>query len=170
VTPAVAVVGIDMGSPVGLRAPRRIEDLRWVQPRTNPWPKSRLRGSRAAGLRYQRAVARAIPVARADEWFEFLDRHGVGCCSPDLILVGSRLVFALECKLTAVPQADAQLAGLYLPVLAHHFGREARGIVVVRHLRPQVDLSRVRADLKSCIRDATATYFPILHWLGRGPI
>ncbi len=153
-----------------LRAPRRIEGLHWVHPRANPWPKTRLRGTRAAGLRFQRAVARAIPLGQADQWFEFSDRHGLGYCSPDLILVGSRLIVALECKLTAVPEADAQLADLYLPILAHHYGREARGIVVVRHLRPQVDQSRVRTALRDCLKDASESFFPILHWLGRGPI
>lgn len=157
-------------TPGVLRAARRVEGLRWVQPRANPWPKARLRGSRAAGIRFQRVVARAIPEARADKWFEFLDTHGLGYCSPDLILPTRGPIYVLECKLTAVPEADAQLAHLYLPVVAHYTGREARGIVVVRHLRPQVDQSRVRADLRSCLRDATGAYFPILHWLGRGPI
>lgn len=153
-----------------LRAPRRVEGLRWVQPRANPWPRVRLRGSRAAGIRFQKTVGRAIPTAKRDQWFEFLDVHGLGYCSPDLFLLGHTYTWVLECKLTATDEADAQLGGLYLPILAHYSGREARGIVVVRHLRPQVDLSRVRADLRACLRDATPTYFPILHWLGRGPI
>lgn len=153
-----------------LRVPRRIECLQWVFPRANPWPRERVRGSRAAGLRFQKVVAKAIPGAHSDKWFEFADRHGLGYCSPDIILPTRGPVYVLECKLTAVPEADAQLGGLYLPVVAHFTGREARGIVVVRHLRPQVDVSRVRADLRTCLKDATPTYFPILHWLGRGPI
>lgn len=153
-----------------LRAPRRIEGLMWVHQRANPWLKSRLRGSRAAGIRFQKAVAKAIPGARADQWFEFCDRHGLGYCSPDVILPTRDPIFVLECKLTATDAADAQLRDLYLPILAHFTGREARGIVVVRHLRPQVDVSRVRADLRTCLREATEAYFPILHWLGRGPI
>jgi hypothetical protein len=153
-----------------LRAPRRVEGLQWVFPRANPWPRARLRGSRAAGIRFQKAVARAIPGSTTDLWFEFLDAHGLGCCSPDIILNIRGTLYVLECKLTAVPEADAQLGGLYLPILAHYTGREARGIVVVRHLRPQIDTSRVRADLRACLHDATPTYFPILHWLGRGPI
>ncbi len=153
-----------------LRLPRQVEGLRWVNPRANPWPKARLRGSRAAGIRFQKVVARAIPGAQANKWFEFLDIHGLGYCSPDILVPTKGPIYVLECKLTAVPEADLQLAHLYLPVVAYYTGREARGIVVVRHLRPQVDVSRVRADLKSCLRDASPTYFPILHWLGRGPI
>lgn len=157
-------------TPGVLRSARRIEGLHWVQPRANPWPRTRLRGSRAAGIRFQKATARAIPGARTDKWFEFFDSHGLGYCSPDIILPFGGEVFVLECKLTATDEADVQLSGLYLPVVSHHTKRAARGIIVVRHLRPQVDLSRVRTGLRSCLRDATPAYFPILHWLGRGPI
>jgi hypothetical protein len=132
-------------------------------------PRTRSRGVKALGLRYERLVGRALgawPGLRLGPWFEFCDANGRGYCQADALIIQPDLVVVLECKLTDVPQADLQLEGLYKPVLEHIYKRRVHGVVVTRHLTRTTDLSRVTDSFAG----ALARPRPILHWLGRGPI
>ena len=73
-------------------------------------PKARPKGAKAAGLRYEKALAAAIPRAEHGQWFEFTDLNGPGHCQMDLLIVGNKRVVILECKLTDVQTGRAQLA------------------------------------------------------------
>lgn len=156
-----------------LRPPREIHGLHWAFPRSTApafTQGRRPRGSKGAGLRYERAVARALPMAEHGRWFEFCDQFGLGWCSPDLILKGRGQVYVLEVKLSDTRMADAQLGGLYLPILAKVYGLPIRGVVITRHLSPETPLHRVVSTLKEALSRASEADFPILHWLGRGSL
>lgn len=122
-----------------------VSGLAWTRETVSPWPKGRgpRKASRKEGLAYERAVAKVLPLARYQQWFEFGDRSGSNFCAPDLLLdVGAYLV-CLECKLTDWPEAKLQLSQLYLPVLAHHFGKPIRGVVVAKNLSFKSNLATV---------------------------
>jgi hypothetical protein len=129
-------------------------------------PKSLARGTKAFGLSFERAVARALPGAVHGPWYEFWDRDGKGYCQPDLVLVLPRLVLVIECKLSDTPAARAQLNELYLPVCAKAHGRPAQGLVIVKHLKP--DSTHVFSKLSEALQSLGVC--PCLHWIGRGAL
>jgi len=86
-------------------------------------PKGRPKGAKAAGLRYEKALAAAIPRAEHGQWFEFTDLNGPGHCQMDLLIVGNKRVVILECKLTDVQTGRAQLGR---PVFSHRSAGLAR--------------------------------------------
>lgn len=166
------MAGINAGGGV-LRSCRQIEGLSWVFHRATPPAFTlgrRPRGAKGAGLRFERAVAKAIPQAAHAQWFEFADTHGLGWASPDIIWRRGGTIYVLECKLTLTDEADNQLRGLYLPLMSHFFGTMALGIVVARHLKPGVDPTRVTTTLAEATKKARYDSFPVLHWLGKGKI
>ena len=126
-------------------------------------------GSKRYGLAYERSVASRTN-GQHGIWFSFVDANGLGYCQPDVLLGLDGQVVVLECKLTEVDEARAQLGHLYLPVVARALGKPARGIVVVRHLTRESNPSNVCTSLGEALKRASDTYFPTLHWIGRGPI
>jgi len=80
-------------------------------------PKSRPRGVKAAGLRYEKALAAAIPRAEHGQWVEYRDLNGPGHCQMDLLIEGSKRIVVIECKLTDVEQGFGQLRDLYFPIV-----------------------------------------------------
>jgi len=155
--------------------PRRITGLVWAEWASSPWPASRPRGAKGAGLRYERRVAKATKGDHG-RWLRFCDANGTGYCSPDILLWqpppafgGPPLTLAalivLECKLTWTPEAEAQLTGLYCPILAHLYPETPiRGVVVVRALTP--DAPRPVHTLREALADGPTP--KVLHWLGQG--
>lgn len=135
-------------------------------------PKSRPRGSKAAGLRYEKALASAIPRAIHGQWFRYLDLNGPGHCQPDLLIVGQKRVIVLECKLSNVAEGRAQLEGLYLPVVSKVWPeKKALGIVAARHLTRAGDEKLIVPTLKEAILLADAgSALPVLHWMERMPL
>jgi hypothetical protein len=135
-------------------------------------PKSRPRGAKAAGLRYEKALAAAIPRAEHGQWVEFRDLNGPGHCQMDLVIEGSKRVVIIECKLTNVEEGRAQIENLYFPVARMIWpDKKPLGIVAVRHLSKEFDLSRVESTLKSAIwRAETQNMIPTLHWMERMPL
>ena len=132
-------------------------------------PRSRPRGAKALGLRYERALARALPHGRHGPWYEFIDANGPGYCQPDIVLDMGECMFVLESKLSNVEQAKAQIEDLYVPVLTAAHRTKVHGIIVVRHLTPGVDLALVHDTLQSAMIAAVrGSQLPLLHWLGRG--
>jgi len=150
---------------------RIIEGLREATPCPRPAhiPHSRPRGVKAVGLRYERAVAKAIPGAIHNQWFSFVDKNGHGHCCPDIILDLGRGIVVLECKLTDVDEARSQLEWLYKPVLARAYNKPVRGIVVTRHLTRLTNVTNVVDSLGAALL-APFGSLPTLHWLGRGPL
>jgi len=130
-------------------------------------PRRRPRGSKGAGLRYERLVAGHFRGALHGQWYKFIDAYGMGYCQPDLVLIMESSILVFECKLSDTPAAEAQLEDLYFPVLAKAYRKPVSGIIVAKFLRPQTDLSRVA----TCFDDALFTAgIPILHWMGKGPL
>lgn len=156
---------------------RRIDGLRWARmsaegPRL---PISRPRGAKAAGLRYERALARALPTWKHGQWWEFEDRRGHGWCQTDLMtraqiadpLHGGDEVVILEAKYTYTREAWEQIEGLYAPVLTMATGRSVVGIQVCRALTPLVEECEVTGELGEAMR-LGRSHRVVLHWLGMG--
>ena len=135
-------------------------------------PKSRPRGVKAAGLRYEKALAAAIPRAEHGQWVEFRDLNGPGHCQMDLIIEGAKRIVIIECKLTNVEEGRGQLEGLYFPVAKMIWpDKKPLGIVAARHLSKENDLKRVETTLKGAIwRAETDGIIPTLHWLEKTPL
>ena len=135
-------------------------------------PVSRPKGSKAAGLRYEKALSAAIPRAEHGQWFEFKDLNGPGHCQMDLIIEGQKRIVVIECKLTDVDQGMRQLHELYFPVVEKVWpDKKPLGIVAARHLSKCPDVRRVETTLKGAIlRAETEKIIPILHWMERMPI
>jgi hypothetical protein len=141
---------------------------RVARPPNIPQARPRLQSKRY-GLRFERLVARATGGVHG-AWWKFHDREGAHYCQTDVLMALGGTCYVLECKLTDVEQAYAQLSGLYVPVLARALGGPVSGIIVVRHLTRKSELSRVVPTLRAAIDAASASFFPTLHWLGKGPI
>lgn len=158
------------------RFSRTIIGLEWARQlpdRPTNIPKSRPRGTKADGLRYERALAKALLVHGFQHglWFEFKDLNGYGYCSPDLIRVDRDCVIVIEAKLTDGLAARHQLKNLYIPVLGMVFQKPVAPVVALRHVTYEVT-----SELHDSITEALATVctrqWPpsVLHWLGRGQV
>jgi hypothetical protein len=137
-------------------------------------PISRPRGSKAAGLRYERALGKALALegvrAIGGQWFEFCDANGPGHCQTDLIIVGKKRVAIIECKLGDVNTGRAQLSGLYLPVARLVWpDKKALGIVAARHLGREENEDLVVGSLEEALKRAEEV-IPTLHWIERTPV
>lgn len=153
---------------------RQVNSLQWASPQANgPFPAKRPgnRGAKAAGLRYERALAKALPSARHGQWFEFRDWNGHGWCQPDLLLpVGDQDLVVLEAKYTWTEEGFAQLNGLYLPIVRHCTSKVVSGVLVCKVLVPGH-----RGVVTSSLWDAiglarTGTPMVTLHWPGFGSL
>lgn len=135
-------------------------------------PKSRPKGSKAAGLRYEKALSAAIPRAEHGQWFEFKDLNGPGHCQMDLVIEGAKRVVIIECKLTEIEQGRDQLEKLYFPIARVVWpDKKPLGIVAVRHLSKCSDVRDVETTLKGAIlRAETRGEIPVLHWMERMPL
>lgn len=132
-------------------------------------PKSRPRGRKAAGLKYERDLAVGIPRARHGQWFRFVDENGSGVCQTDVLLRTSVGIAILESKYTWTPAGHLQLEKLYIPVVEKaNPGTPAFGLVVCKVLTPDVDPSWVCRDLATAIRRASSGLKTVLHWIGAG--
>jgi len=135
-------------------------------------PKSRPRGAKAAGIRYERALGAMIPRAEPGQWFEFRDLNGPGHCQTDLLIVGAKRIVVIECKLTDVEGGRAQLEGLYMPIVEMVWpDKKPLGIVAARHLSRVGDESLVETTLKGALLRAEVDgVIPVLHWMERMPL
>lgn len=108
--------------------PRQIRNLSFAQlSPTGPWAKSRLRGSKAKGIAYERRVQRKLKEMVREgslscslfpsQWIEFYDENGRGWAQPDIYGVGEDWVLLVECKLTQQEWGYAQMNNLYRPLL-----------------------------------------------------
>ena len=151
---------------------RIIEGLKWAHPlsaKPDIIPTSRPRGAKAAGLRFEHALAKALPSALHGQWFEFEDRNGHGYCQTDLIYSLLPLyMVVLEVKYTLVPGAHSKLLNLYLPVVSLALSRPSVGVVAVKNLDPRYRRGKIHTDLHSAAAaSATSTYPSLLQWSGQ---
>jgi len=124
-------------SPSGYRTVRGLVSARAIE-RPSNIPVSQPRGAKAAGLRYERALARMLPGATHGQWWEFWDANGRGVCQTDLFLTVGDAVVVVEVKYTWTLVGHGQLENLYLPVLRKATGREVIGLVACKKLVPEV--------------------------------
>lgn len=115
---------------------RAVNGLLWARqalraPHREP---KRKRGAKAIGIRYEKALAKALPSARHGLWFEFCDTNGRGYCQPDFLIELLGAPFVLEAKLRDVSGGLAQIMELYQPVLREVLGQPVFGIAIVRTL------------------------------------
>ncbi len=135
-------------------------------------PLGRPRGAKAEGLRYERALLKAIgPSARGGCWFSFSDSEGQGFCQTDILLLKKDVVYVLECKLSWTEEAEQSLRRLYLPIVQAVFGRPARGIVCCENLRRGMPwTTRVVGSLDEAIASAAWPGGVVLHWRRKTPL
>lgn len=149
---------------------RDVVGLEWARRCSRPSfiGKSRPRGAKLQGLRYERILGKALPAAECGQWFEFRDRQGLGWCQTDLLLVVPSGVLVLEAKYSWVPEGHRQV-GQYLPIVSKALGLPACGAVVCKVLRAGMPPGvQVVGDLPSALRLARSGAPVVLHWLGIG--
>lgn len=132
-------------------------------------PIGRPRGVKRLGVAYERAIAKALPLACRGQWFYFEDAYGPGYCQTDFLLFTPKAIYVLEAKLTDTPAAQAQLDELYLPIVAKAYSTPAYGIIIVKNLLPETARGAI-CDNLSVAQAMSHSTIPILHWLGRGPM
>ena len=154
---------------------RQVERVEWAQTCSAPSFHSarRPRGTKGLGVTYERKLAKALTKGgwahTYGQWFAYGDGGARHLCQPDFILTDWELV-VLECKLTRVEEALAQLEGLYVPVLTAVYKRPVHAIVVTRSLsRCPWDI-QVEDNLAGAVRHAVLGRRVVLHWIGSGPI
>jgi hypothetical protein len=151
---------------------RRIEGLKRAIPlsdRPSCIPLSKLRGAKAAGLRFERALHKSLKGSILGQWFEFEDALGHGYCQTDLLF--SRLpdfMIVVECKYTLVPGAHSKLSSLYIPIVEKALGCRAAGVVVVKNLDPRYRRGRIFTALGPAAEAALESGYPtLLQWSGQ---
>ncbi len=152
---------------------------RLLSARPSSIPIGRPRGAKAAGLRFERFVAKKLQETYPNSgisyhpWYEYLDVNGRGYCQPDFVVysISRDAYVVVECKLGNYEQAVAQMKELYFPVLRAAAGKEVTGIAVLRHLNPEIDTGRVFPSFREALRASLyCNFVPIWHYIGRGPI
>lgn len=155
---------------------RQISGLLWARRCTAPKHlPSRLTGSRAAGIRFQKSMERELrkwaggrgASLESGPWFEFEDSRGLGRCQPDFLLgLPSGEKFILECKLTSTLQAWPQLCGLYVPVVEEALGGTFKPLVVVKNLHPSTAHYATYGELPEALASAASGRRTLWHSLG----
>lgn len=110
----------------------------------NPFPKSRLKGVKAEGVRFEKAVVLRLRSLFAREqvlhnpWYKYYDELGSGIGSPDVLVVSSKWLLLGECKRTFRAEAFAKLQHFYLPLVAAVWPGRYYGLVqFCKHLSPE---------------------------------
>ncbi len=156
---------------------RIVCNVEWARETTRPLglprPK-RLRGSKGAGISYERRFAkeiqRGLPHALHGQWFEYCADGKRGYCQPDVLVHFALATLVLECKLRNVEEAQGQIVQLYSPVLQRAYNKPVRAIIVARSLSALPSDVLVARTLLEALQMANAGEVPVLHWLGRGPL
>ena len=153
---------------------RKVVGLKWAKelPGRPKWLRTtRPQGAKAAGLRYERLVGKALPEARRGVWWEFEDEEGVAWCQTDFLIPrGDGWVLA-EVKYPWTPMAYAQVQELYAPVLKWVLRRRFLGAMLVcKNLLPQTPRDAICGGLGAGIDAIGSVGLPVVHWIGTGPI
>lgn len=153
---------------------RRVQNLVWAKeleakPRCIP-VNCPVQGCRALGVRYEKAMAKALPAAQHGLWWEFFDGNGPGFCQTDLLLVGPHYALVLEVKYTYTTEAWEQLETLYGPVVEKALEKEVLGVQVCKII-PGLIGTEISASLEESIDAAKRKGLrSVLHWSGLGPL
>lgn len=141
-------------------------------PRPSSIPVGRPRGAKAAGIRYERALAKALPSGfEHGPWFTFRDINGSGYCQPDFLLVLNNLAVILECKYSWTMAAWGQMELLYVPVLKLALQRPVIGIQLCKRLIPEASAGcKIVSNLGNGMIVANSGERVALHWLENTPI
>jgi len=127
-----------------------------------------MKGAKAAGIRFERALHKALPGSIHGQWFEFEDASGFGYCQTDLLFPLGGMYVVIEAKYTLVPGAHSKLAGLYVPVVSQAFGGEACGVVIVKNLDPRYRRGRIYTDIQTAAEASWMTGYPtLIQWSGQ---
>lgn len=135
-------------------------------------PYTQARGAKAAGLRYERDLARGIIGAKHGQWFEYWDAKGLGHCQPDIIIRLPWGVLILEAKYTWTEEGHGQVERLYAPVVSKALELPAVGMVVCKVLTTGTPRNLVHSTMTEAVASALAGRRTVLHWLGAnlGPL
>ena len=145
-------------------------------PRPANIPKSRPRGRKAAGLKYERDLACGLRLSITGkapiwhgQWFQFVDSRGMGVCQTDILVKTPFGTAILESKYTWTEDGHTQIDKLYVPVVEKAYpGTPAFGIVVCKVLTGDVKPEWICRDLESAVRRAANGLKTVLHWVGSG--
>ncbi len=151
---------------------RVIEGLVWARKALEgPWPsaKRRPRGAKGQGVKYENALAKALPSAKHGQWFEFQDRNGKGWCQTDLLIELPDGVLVLESKYSWVPEGHTQLENLYRPVVERVWQKPMLGVQVCKNLAVGCRIETVMR-LDDALAVAKQRRPVVLHWLGNVPL
>lgn len=138
-------------------------------------PMGRLRGTKAAGMRFQRAVGAALEAKLGHDillgpWFEYIDCGVRRYCQPDFIIL--RLLHAylvvIEAKLTWNFEAYEQLRRLYVPVVRQFYNLPVYSMLAVRNLTRETPKSAIFSDFDKALAATAPQVCPTWHYLGRG--
>ena len=148
-------------------------NVSFAEPCLRPaWLKnSRPRGVKALGLRYERAVAKALPEATHGQWFRYLlegDREP-RWCQTDLLWKSATRTLVLEVKLSYTDAGMIALQNMYLPVVRKAFGLPVGGIQICKNLRPGIQVP-IFSTLALAEASAKLAQPCVLHWMGKGPL
>lgn len=151
---------------------RQIVGLKWAKrlaAKPAGIPQGRARGQKAFGVRYEKALSRALGrYAQHGVWFEYEDLNGPGVCQVDMMIPGSNGVWAvLEAKYTWTLRGHLELEQLYCPVVSAALG-PCKGIVVCRNLLPEAIAVPVFGNLISAVECTRPRV--ILHWHEGTPV
>lgn len=132
---------------------------------TGPWPKPKLKGRAAEGLRYQnRALDKFAQLAEygnlyRDQWLSYNDTHGKHWCQPDAILDLPRHTIVAEVKLSLRREETGikQLTKLYRPTVGKLFDKPVMLLLIFKHWHGESDLPLI-TDLKELLFGHTS-YF-----------
>lgn len=149
----------------------------------SPYPVPRkLKGSKAAGLAYERKFGKALPgilegtpfaqhSIHAGQWIEFRDAAGAGFAQPDFYLLpplDSILLpdfgIILETKLSINTRGWFQLEKLYLPLLRKIYRIDFKLILVCKNMRPGFSEYPMLDVIEPLVRDTPAK--SVWQWLG----
>jgi hypothetical protein len=158
---------------------RQVVGLRWARPLEGKpafIPGSRPRGAKAEGLRYERSLAKGLGSKfRCGMWWEFRDDGGIGCCQTDFFGKAKQWIILLETKLTWTPEAEEQLYGLYVPVVAMAMQvprSQVLPIVVCKYLTREAERP-ICFTLKEALEQSmnvSAPFCSVWHHLGGVPL
>jgi hypothetical protein len=145
---------------------RKVSEVRWVREVGRPGcvPVGRPRGAKAAGVRYERALALAMPQVSHGVWLEFEDALGHGYAQVDFLWRGEGGVVVGEAKLTWRREAYVQVRKLYFPLLKWLFG-SVGGILICKNVTRETPREEITNELhKALLRSRDEGVIPVLHW------
>lgn len=133
-------------------------------------PKSKPRGIKALGRRYEMAVSRQLgPDAHRGIWWSYRDANGPGLYQTDFLITGVIWAVILECKHTWTLEGMEQLRN-YMPVVEMALNKRVLGVQVCKHLVPE-HVGPVYNDLADAVNAARyPAQLVTLHWRGVGPL